>query len=425
MTVALTHAEIARIATSTGQLVRKLHGQPSVVIGIARSGTAPARAFAEGSGADNTLAVSFSRPSSMGSRGKIRTLWAKFVPKYIRRLYKTLLFQSVVRLTDAAGASKRELPKKQHDQLAKLLNDRGSGPVIVVDDSIDSGGTIRVVLQTITEIDSDASVIVFTLASTLGRVVSDCQYTLVSGEIADFVDGDLSQLNKPELLGGAIKPNALGTSNMNQLGLQLFLDLDGTLTTDSFRDAINSLARLYWQRSAYYLSIELAFTRLLKKLRLVNHRFLQKALDRRIRSLTPNWTESYFHELAHRLRQHRRPALAAVATAPSVTTFVVTAALNAYRPAIEKAFGIPVITGSGPDSDGRWIEIGSDLKVEAISQRRLANGGGPALLVGDTLTDALVTDSMVDVAIIPDWDRTGLSTMLGVSSWWETDQKKN
>ena len=420
MTVSLTHAEVTRIATRTGQLVRKLHGQPSIVIGIARSGTAPARAFAEGSGADNTLAVSFSRPSSTGSRGKIRALWVKFVPKYIRQLYKTLLFQTVVRLTDAAGASKRKLPQKQHDQLTKLLSARGAGPVVVVDDSIDSGGTIRVVLQTITELDSEAKLIVFTLASTLGRIVAEHQYTLVSGEIADFIDGDLSQLNDPELLGKSIEPNTPGNPIADQTNLQLFLDLDGTLTTDSFRDAINSLAWLYWQQGAYYLSIELALTRLLKKLRLVNHRFLQKALDKRIRNLSPKWTELYFNYLACRLHQHRRPALAAVAAAPSVKTVIVTAALNAYLPAIHKAFGFPVITGSGTDHDGRWIEVGSDLKIAAISQWLLANGNGQALLIGDTLTDALTTNSAFDVAIITDWDRTGLSTVLGASSWWQT-----
>ncbi|RUM94437.1 MAG: hypothetical protein DSZ28_03195 [Thiothrix sp.] len=425
MTVTLSQTEVMRIATRTGEMVRRLHGQPSVVIGIARSGTAPARAFAEGSGADATLAISFSRPSSMGSRGKIRALWVQFIPKFVRQLYKNLLFQTVVRLTDAAVTSKRKLPQKQYDQLTNLLNTRRAGPVVVVDDSIDSGGTIRTILQTIAEIDSQAKLIVFTLASTLGRVVSDNQYTLVSGEIVDFVDGDLSLLDNPALLGEAMEPNASGNSVANQTDLQLFLDLDGTLTSDSFRDAMNSLAKLYWQQKAYSLSIKLAFTRSLKKLRLVNHRFLQKTLDRQICNLSPNETESYLSDLAHCLYQHRRPTLATIASASAVKSVIVTAALNAYRPAIEKAFGFPVITGSGPDLDGNWIEVGSDFKIEAISKWRQANEKGQALLTGDTLIDALAADSTVDVVIIPDWDRTGLSTILGVSSWWQTSLKKD
>jgi len=420
MTVALTHAEVMRTATRTGQLVRKLHGRPSIVIGIARSGTAPAFAFAEGSGADNTLAIRCSRPSSSGARGKIRALWVKLAPKPIRQLYKSLLFQTVVRLTDTAATTERKLPQKQYDQLTNRLNDRGSGPVVVVDDSIDSGGTIRVILQAIDEIDAQANLIVFALASTLGRIVTEQQYTLVSGEIADFIDGDLSQLNDPELLGGAIEANDPKISTADQTDLQLFLDLDGTLTTDSFRDAANSLAWLYWQQGAYYLSIDWAVTRSLKKVRLVNHRFLQKALDRRIRALSPRWIEPYFSHLAHRLRQHRRPALATIAAAPAVKAVIVTAALTSYRPAIEQAFGLPVISGSGPDHDDRWIEIGSDLKIETMSQWLKTHSIDRALLIGDTLVDALSADLSVDVVTIPGWDRTGLSTLLGASSWWQT-----
>jgi len=420
MTVALTHAEVMRTATRTGQLVRKLHGRPSVVIGIARSGTAPAFAFAEGSGADDTLAISFSRPSSSGTRGKIRALWAKLAPKPIRQLYKSLLFQAVVRLTDTVATAERKLPQEQYDELTNRLNNRGSGPVVVVDDSIDSGGTIHVILQTIGEIDAQANLIVFALTSTLGRIVTEQQYTLVSGEVADFIDGDLSQLNDPELLGGAIEANDPRISTADQTDLQLFLDLDGTLTTDSFRDAANSLAWLYWQQGAYYRSLNWAVTRSLKKLRLVNHRFLQKALDRRIRDLSPRWTEPYFNHLSHRLRQHRRPALATIAAAPGIQAVVVTAALTSYRPAIEQAFGLPVISGSGPDHDDRWIEIGSDLKSETMSQWLKTHSIDRALLIGDTRVDALSADISVDVVTIPAWDRTGLSTLLGASSWWQT-----
>ncbi len=420
MTVALTHAEVMRTATRTGQLVRKLHGRPSIVIGIARSGTAPAFAFAEGSGAENTLAISCSRPSSSGARGKIRAWWVKLVPKPIRQLYKSLLFQTVVRLTDTAATTERKLPQKQYDQLTNRLNDHGPGPVVVVDDSIDSGGTIRVILRAIGEIDAQANLIVFALASTLGRIVAEQQYTLVSGEIADFIDGDLSQLNNPELLGGAIEASNPKISTADQTDLQLFLDLDGTLTTDSFRDAANSLAWLYWQQGAYYLSIDWAVTRSLKKLRLVNHRFLQKALDRRIRALSPRWIEPYFSHLAHRLRQHRRPALATIATAPAIKAAIVTAALTSYQPAIEQAFGLPVISGSGPNHDDRWIEIGSDLKFETMSQWLKTHGMDRALLIGDTRVDALSSDLSVDVITIPAWDRTGLSTLLGASSWWLT-----
>lgn len=420
MTVALTHAEVMRTATRTGQLVRKLHGRPSVVIGIARSGTAPAFAFAEGSGADDTLAISFSRPSSSGTRGKIRALWAKLAPKPIRQLYKSLLFQAVVRLTDTVATAERKLPQEQYDELTNRLNNRGSGPVVVVDDSIDSGGTIHVILQAIGEIDPQANLIVFALTSTLGRIVTEQQYTLVSGEVADFIDGDLSQLNDPELLGGAIEANDPRISTADQTDLQLFLDLDGTLTTDSFRDAANSLAWLYWQQGAYYRSLNWAVTRSLKKLRLVNHRFLQKALDRRIRDLSPRWTEPYFNHLSHRLRQHRRPALATIAAAPGIQAVVVTAALTSYRPAIEQAFGLPVISGSGPDHDDRWIEIGSDLKSETMSQWLKTHSIDRALLIGDTRVDALSADISVDVVTIPAWDRTGLSTLLGASSWWQT-----
>ena len=410
-----------RTATRTGQMLNRLYGEPAIVIGIARSGTAPARAFADGSGAKQSIALSLPRPSSTGFRAKLRQLWVKLVPVVIRQLYKKLFFHLVVQMSDNLGTAKRTITEQQLQQLKELLVIRDEGPVIVVDDSIDSGGTIQNIVQTIRELDPQAKVIVFALASTLGRVIADNQYTLVSGEIAHFVDGDLAELNSPDLLGKPI--DATASENAGEFSaakLQLFLDLDGTLTTDSFRDAINCLARLYWDRRAYFNVIGLAVIRLAKKLRLIRHSFLKKNLDSRIKDLKPDALESYFERLADRLRRHARPALAAVATAPSVHGVIVTAALDSYRPAIELAFNLEVISGSGRTSAGDWQEIGADQKSELITRWRDVHGKYPALLVGDTLVDALSGDSNIQTIILPEWDRTGLSTLLGLPCWWQT-----
>ena len=70
---------------------------------------------------------------------------------------------------------------------------------------------------------------------------------------------------------------------------------------------------------------------------------------------------------------------------------------------------------------GDLVEVAASHKVEAI-KRDLPfsdNGtGGSALLLGDTMTDALARSEGIEVAIVPDWDKTGMLTVLGAESWW-------
>ncbi len=416
MTILLSHPEVMRTAARTGTMVRNLYGKPGLVIGIARSGTAPAKAFAEGADAEQMIVVRLSRPSSHGWRATARQLWANWMPAWGRQLYKKLFFKLSVTLSENLESSS-SLSEEDFVVLREALACCGQAPVIVVDDSIDSGDTVSTLLSTIEQLDANAEVIVFALASTLGRVVSDRQLTLVSGKIAHYMDGDLSHLHE-EVALYSVDEGADGYCADDVSNKQLFLDLDGTLTEDSFRDALQTLTQVYWARQKFSALLRLVAMRLTKKARLINHMVLKKALDNHIGKLEASCQSLFIDELAQRLRTNARPALMAISRAPNIEGHIVTAALASYQEAVEKAFGLPVVCGSGVDEEGVWQEIRSDHKVKAIELLRKDKEMLPALLLGDTLTDALVFDRTFKVVIIPEWDRTGLSTLLALPTWW-------
>ena len=416
MTISLSHLEVMRTADRTGKMVSNLYGKPGLVIGIARSGTAPAKAFAEGADAKQMISVRLSRPSSHGWRATARQLWTNWVPGWVRQQYKKLFFKLSVTLSEKVESSS-SLSEDDLAVLSEALERCGPGPLIVVDDSIDSGDTVSTLLGIIERLGTRSEVLVFALASTLGRVVSDRQLTLVSGKIAHYMDGDLSLLDE-EVTPYLVSENVVDGCADEASNKQLFLDLDGTLTEDSFRDALQALTQVYWAQRQFFLLANLVTVRLIKKVRLINHMVLKKTLDRHIGQLDASCQSLFTDELAQRLRKNARPALMAISRAPNVEGHIVTAALTSYRPAIEKAFGLPVVCGSGVDDTGAWQEIRSDHKVKAIELLRNNKEMLPALLLGDTLTDALVFDTTFKVVIIPEWDRTGLSTLLALPTWW-------
>lgn len=412
----LTHKEVMRVSLRAGQLIRLLHGKPGLIIGIARGGVPPAEAFAKGAGTESVQALLFQRPSSSGAKGDLRRLWTRYMPGLIRQIYKRVLFKLVVSLTDAFTAD-RVAPDDIKEQIATFLADRDPGPIVVIDDAIDSGGTILAVVNVIEEMEPGAEVIVYSLATTLGRIVYKTQYTLVSGHIAHFVEGDLAYVyENGEAIEAVRNESNIYFAPLDQ-PLEMYFDLDGTLTKDSFRDAVKSLSKLYLKQFALLDSLSLMTIRLMKKARLINHTTLKKDLDKRINKLEEKWKVTYFGDLAVRLRLHSRPALSAMAQAPNIRAAIVTAALDAYRPAVEIAFGLPVISGSKIDENGKWLEIGSTEKVAAIEKNRSTENLDQAILVGDTLTDALSLADDINVIAVPTWDSTGLSTMLGIVSW--------
>lgn len=400
-------------------MMRSLYGQPYLVLGIARSGTAVAAAFAQGSGASETLAVDLPRRTSVGFWSRLRAAWTRVAPRFVRRLYKAVLFPSVVRLMDWAVPAD-PLPHGEADRIRKAMAGAPPGAwVAVVDDSIDSGQTVQRVVHGIEQLAKDARVLVFALSSSLGRNICEHQLTLVSGEIAHFTGGDLARMDRVDLLGGP--RTCLGhTPKLDPLyppDRRLYLDLDGTLSADSFRDAARALAPSLAAHGRRLDAWRFRSMRLAKKLRMIDHRKLKVALDVGIRSLEGAAREAFMERVAKALRENGRTALATIGRSPGVRTTVVTAALASYADAIESAFGFPVLTGSGPGPDGAWIEIGSDQKVEAIATD-CGSGYGQWLVVGDTRVDALTASHHLTVISVPKWDTTGLTTILGLSSWW-------
>lgn len=447
----ISHADALRLARHAGSLVRSLHGRPYLVIGIERGGTAIARAFAEGAQATNSILVTSRRPSSRGWRGRARMAIRRATPRALRKIYKRLFFRSLARATRLV-TNGEPLAASEIDRLAPALAADSSKFIVVVDDAIDSGGTASSVLTAVNGLAPHHRVALFTLTTTSGGRVHADQLN-VFADIVEYVEGDIADLARShresaEWSGRLVFscednewPGQSGpvgqTARLNQLKQRaqreqraqperplqrsLYLDLDGTLVPNSFRTAYAVLCRGQFLTGSWRSLLRLATARIARKLRLIHHRALSRVLDREITALDPMQAESFQSRLASKLACDCRWSLATIARSPNVRCGIVTAALAAYAPAIERAFGIPILTGSGPNADGNWVEVVASHKIDAIRRHGSLVSDefdNRTLLMGDTITDALSVAGGIEVAIVPTWDKTGILTLLGAESWW-------
>ena len=432
VSVSITHSDALRLARLGGALVGRLFGRPDVVIGIERSGRSVAIAFAEGSGSETTLFVKQQRPSSRGWRGSLRSVVRRTTPRLLRRTYKQLFFKSAVQIDRLKRSSSRlDDPSTRERLLGAIPTDRGC-IVAVVDDAIDSGITMQTLVDTIEAMHPEHVVIPFALTSTAGVCVHDRQLNLFE-DIVEFVEGDLAELaeERARSLLEAIRPQRPtdgilrrnsssnnGEGESHKSSISLYLDLDGTLVSNSFRDALQTLYPLLTTaEKCRYVQL-----RARKVLRLIGHDGLKRGIDALIRGLDDARRLEFEQNLALMLRRHARGPLLAVARAPHVRSRIVTAALSSYARAVEEAFGIEVLCSSGFASDGStWNEIQTHGKFAAILADRSARqpGHGPTLMLGNTETDALSAGEGLDVQMVPSWDRSGLVTLLGAESWWQ------
>ncbi|MCA8957339.1 MAG: haloacid dehalogenase-like hydrolase [Planctomycetes bacterium] len=424
----LSHEDALRLATRAGELVACVYGRPDLVVGIQRGGTAVAGAFADGARAGEVALVGTVRQGPRRLAGDVRTRVRDLVPRGLRRLYKRMLFTTVVRATKRLHARGAELQPADRSRLRSALTRKSDSFVVVVDDAIDTGSTAAAVLEVIAERPNATRVLLFALTSTAGVVVHPAQLTLFEG-IVDYHEGDLGELSEEWRTRLAERRDAPGPSKADAAPptlakRDLYLDLDGTLVPNSFRSAIHTLLALHVERRRFGRWLGLLAGRVARRLRLTGHGTLLRLVDHQILSL-PEADRTRFQErLAARLTGDARAAMVGIAHAPAVRARIVTAALRSYAPAIERAFGIPVLTGSGRQADGTWRDVTPAAKVAAIRDDTDAVPRNPSLLIGDTMLEALSSTADLDVAIVPPWDRTGLLTVLGATSWWSAGRSR-
>lgn len=422
LSVSITHSDALRLSRHVGRLVAEVYGTPDVVVGIERSGRPLARAFAAGCGAREQVNVCEQRPSSTGVRGHLRRQVRRSIPRLLRRAYKRVFFKSAVHLDRLAQRTTRPIRAESLDAIHRVVAADRSQFVVVVDDAIDSGATMRSVIDAIESRSRSSTILPFCLTSTAGVRCAENQLTVFQ-DIVEFIEGDLAELGETrtnELLAAlttesdsADRPSAARTSSDP---IRLYLDLDGTLVANSFRDAMHALEKVMRPREIRrYVG-----SRLMRKTLARSHSQLARRIDDLILGLDDERRSTFEDELVKRLHRSSRGPLVAIAKAPGVRARIVTAALASYAGAVERAFGIPVLCASGRSADGSdWHEIQSHEKVAAIVEdRHRAPSPHHALLLGDTATDALSAFDGLDVKMIPDWDETGLVTLLGAASWW-------
>lgn len=305
--------------------------------------------------------------------------------------------------------------------LVEVLSDAPTGPVVVVDDSIDTGKTIDLVRHLVQELAPEASVVVAALNSTVGAVCGQHQLTLVHGAHLETIDGDPSSLHTD---GPPIRFAGRHSAEDRDIGpdpdpdLRLYLDLDHTLCRgNTFTMAAAELLQLAVRRPTKPANLVLVVAAAVRRSRLVGHLWFKRQIDRRIRSLTAEERGRFEGGLLARLQADVRPALLAVAGAPAVEAAVVTASLTSYRSVVEEAFGLPVLTGAGPGPDGSWLEPGALDKGAAIERDVGSVSPAACLMIGDSLVD-LLSARRVPAAAISESDTTGLATILAATGWW-------
>jgi hypothetical protein len=90
------------------------------------------------------------------------------------------------------------------DELKVLLGTGTAQTVVVVDDAIDTGGTVQRIVGVVQAMDPRHSILTFALTSTLGLKVHDRQLHLFE-DVVEFIEGDLGVLDEQataEILAG-------------------------------------------------------------------------------------------------------------------------------------------------------------------------------------------------------------------------------
>lgn len=420
----LSNREAFRLLDRTGRLIHRLHGRPAVVVGIARSGTALGQTIAQASRAAAFVVIGASRVTSSGAAGSARSATQSLIPGALRRAYKSSVYPLAVKAA-ARQDETRSLADEDREALRSVLADNRGGPVVIIDDAIDTGKTVNLLKRSIEDIDPTATIITVALTSTIGVVCGPHQLSYIHGAHLHNSDGDPSWLHTD---GDPIRCRASDPDPWRQPQVErlLYLDLDHTLCrNNTFSMAAAVLLKAAMRKPTSPATRQLVRAAGLRKSRAVDHLHLKQAVDQHIRSLAPEEAAAFQSELADRMRADVRPALLSVATAPTVRSAIVTAALRSYGPAIEQAFGIPVLCGAGPDSDGTWIEPAGKEKAAAIEIDRDRNSATfepdtieQGLMVGDAMAD-LLSAGPVPTALIPEWDSSGLATILAAVQWWD------
>lgn len=417
----LSDAEAVHLLRATGRLIARLYGPPAAVVGVARSGTAYAEVVARASAAAGLVVVGVSRKTSRGYRGALRHRIDDLVPLGLRRLYKASLYPLAIRAS-ARQPECRQIEGVEREALVEVLRPAPTGPVVVVDDSIDTGKTVDLVRQQVQELAPDTPVVVVALNSTVGAICGDHQLTLVHGAHLETIDGDPSSLHTDgppiRFAERSLAPDP-GAADPE---LRLYLDLDHTLCRgNTFTMAVAELLRLALRHPTEPANLGLILAAAIRRSRLAGHRWFKQRVDRRIRSLPVDQRHRFEQGLLARIRADVRPALLAVARSPRVEAAIVTAALTSYRSVIDEAFGLPVLTGAGPQPDGSWAEPGALDKCAAIEHDLGGDDPGLGLMIGDSLVD-LLSARQVPATTVIDGDTSGLATILAATGWWAAER---
>ncbi len=199
MSIFLSHREALDRARRAGSLVARLHGPPDLVIGIRRGGLAVAMAFADGAGAARTAFVTRRAGTRPGTLSTLSRFGRQLVPRRLRQWGKSLLYRRVMVLLmklQQPGTGSAPFIEEQ-EQLREWLSTASS--VVVVDDAIDTGVTMRRLVDTIRSAGQSAGphrrIMTFALTSTLGLKVHEPQHHLFEG-VVEYVEGDLGLLDE-------------------------------------------------------------------------------------------------------------------------------------------------------------------------------------------------------------------------------------
>ncbi len=393
-----------RLASCSGELFAAVYGRPNLVIGVERAGTALTARFATAAGADQSVLIRQQRRSTQGNTGRARRLLARMLPALARRLYKRMLFKPAVRVSRQL---QRRLPIVLDDDnrshLATRMDRQRPQLIVIVDDAIDSGGTVQAILNTLGELSPQSRVAVFTLTTTAGNRVTAHQLNLFA-DLVDYQEGDLGNLAddyRSEAAWQATRPRPVENPGKRLI----YLDLNDTLVPNADGVAARCLRSLLWSRGNLF-----ALGRLASQGR--QGQWLH-AVDAAWRRLSPALRKQFVDRLARELASEMRWSLAAVCRAPRVQAKLVTAAPAYYREAVEQALGIDVLVAGTPAT--RAALIADD--VQQTSQDSTVTS---TLILGRRLGQGLeAMPNVVTAPLGPD-DATGLQTLLAAKAWWQS-----
>ena len=222
MSIFLSHREALDHARRAGLLVAKLHGPPDLVIGIRRSGLPVAMAFAQGAGAARTAFVTRRAGTRPGTLATLSRWGRQVVPRRLRQFGRSLLYRPVMALH-----MKLQRPHpgsgpfvEEQAQFREWLS--GNGSVVVVDDAIDTGITMRRLVEAVQSVGLHHRIMTFALTSTLGLRVHEPQHHLFE-DVVEYVEGDLGLLDEAATARvlGELEPAASSGVGTHRLEVRL------------------------------------------------------------------------------------------------------------------------------------------------------------------------------------------------------------